>query len=78
MIVFHGLNSNIPNSAHIAAAYAENGCIVTGFDNRGFGKSEGVRGVIESVQQHLDDSLKFVNIVTEHYKDLKLPIFLSG
>jgi len=49
-VVFHGLNSHIGNNAHVAKALSEFGIITVGFDHRGFGKSEGNRGFIASIE----------------------------
>lgn len=47
-----------------------------GFDHRGFGKSEGNRGYIESLEEKLNDSMEFLRIVRREHPNL--PIFASG
>ena len=44
--MFHGLTSHTNRSAHIAKYFAERDIITVGYDFRGFGKSEGVKGYI--------------------------------
>lgn len=58
--MFHGLCAHINHGAHLAAKFAEIGCLVVGFDHRGFGKSEGIRGYLESLEIHLNDSSAFI------------------
>lgn len=47
--MFHGLNSYVGHGSHIAHEFAKNGFCVVGFDHRGFGKSQGKKGYIESI-----------------------------
>lgn len=47
---------------------AKKGYEVVGFDQRGFGKSEGTRGYIRDFDTIMTDSEMFVQIVKEHYK----------
>lgn len=47
-----------------------------GFDHRGFGNSEGVSGLVESFEQHMQDSLDFVMKTKRMYPEL--PMFLLG
>lgn len=61
--MFHGLNNYIGRGAHIADFLSKNGFIVVGFDHRGFGRSEGKGGYIESLSQHLEDSRNFIEKV---------------
>jgi acylglycerol lipase len=53
LVMFHGLNSHIGHGAHIAHAFQEIGIVTVGFDHRGFGNSEGVKGYIDSLDLHL-------------------------
>ena len=41
--------------------------VVVGYDGRGFGKSEGLRGYLESVEKILSDSETFINAVVDYY-----------
>lgn len=53
---------------------------MVGFDHRGFGDSQGEPGYIDSLDQHLEDSKKFVDIITDLYREngLKLPQYALG
>lgn len=61
--MFHGLNSYLGHGSHVAHEFAKNGFCVVGFDHRGFGKSQGQKGYIESIDQHLRDSKTFVGLI---------------
>ena len=76
LIMFHGLNDYVGKSAHIAAQIAEIGVEVVGFDHRGFGRSEGIRGFIENQKLVESDVEKFEQIVRQKYPNKD--IFLSG
>ncbi len=52
-VIFHGLNSHVGRGAHIAHATAQIGLTVVGFDHRGCGKSEGIRGYIGTEEEHI-------------------------
>lgn len=58
--MLHGLNSYIGHGAHIAHHFAKHGIVTVGFDHRGFGRSEGEPGYVDSLEMHLKDSLKFI------------------
>jgi acylglycerol lipase len=62
IVMFHGLNSHIGHGAHIAHYFAENGIVTMGFDHRGFGRSPGTPGKVVSHEQHIADSIKFINL----------------
>lgn len=79
MFLFHGLSSHMNHGAHIAEAHTHIGIAVVGMDHRGFGKSEGVRGFVESLEIHLNDCRLFIHRVLEKFGNPKnIPIFLSG
>lgn len=63
--MFHGLSAHINHGAHIAEKLANSGFLVVGFDHRGFGKSEGLRGYIENIDTHLSDSRLFISKVLQ-------------
>ncbi|KAL4487383.1 hypothetical protein ABPG73_005893 [Tetrahymena malaccensis] len=75
-VIFHGLNSHVGRSAHIAQALSQSGIESVGFDYRGFGKSEGARGVNSSHTILMEDVEKFLKHVEEVYKGEK--IFIGG
>lgn len=61
--MFHGLCAHVSHGAHVAQKMADAGFLVVGFDHRGFGKSEGLRGYLENITTHLSDSRKFIDMV---------------
>ena len=73
---FHGMCSHTNEGSHIAKELAKNGYEVVGFDQRGFGKSEGRRGFIRSFETLLVDSEMFLAEVRKVYPDKQ--IFLHG
>jgi acylglycerol lipase len=80
VILFHGLCAHTNHGAHYASHLAEIGCTVVGFDYRGFGKSEGERGFIETFHHHMEDCRLFFKKMLE-YRDKEfpnVPIFLTG
>jgi acylglycerol lipase len=74
--MFHGLDSHMDHGAHIADALAGKGYVTVGFDHRGFGRSPGARGLVYSLDQHISDCKKFVDIVKGLYPTL--PFFSMG
>ena len=48
VLIFHGQGSHLGRYGHIAQMFNEHGYDVVGYDSCGFGKSQGVRGVINS------------------------------
>lgn len=76
VVMFHGLNSHTQHGAHIAYDLAEAGIETVGFDHRGFGRSEGIPGYVQDLEQHLGDCLAFLDIIRPLYQGL--PIFCLG
>jgi acylglycerol lipase len=76
VISLHGLGSYSQPSGLIAKTLADAGCEVVAFDFRGHGKSQGIRGFINSVDDLVQDTLDFLLEIKKLYKDL--PIFLMG
>lgn len=76
VVMFHGLNSYMGHGAHIAHELSLYGIVTVGFDHRGFGRSEGIPGFADSLDQHLQDSIQFVELMKQIYK--KLPMFCMG
>ena len=56
IFMFHGLNSHLGHGAHLAEYFAKHGFVTVGFDHRGFGRSEGEPGYVESLETHIKDS----------------------
>ncbi|KAL4512023.1 hypothetical protein ABPG72_005025 [Tetrahymena utriculariae] len=76
-IFFHGYNSHIGQSAHIAEYFSQHGIEVVGYDYRGFGKSEGLRGYVPPLDSHMKDAIQYFQIVS-YQNQGKYPIFISG
>jgi acylglycerol lipase len=53
---FHGLGSHMNLAGHVPHYFAERDITTVGFDYRGFGKSQGRRGYIESLETHMKDA----------------------
>ena len=63
--------------AHFAKAFSKLGVECIGLDHRGFGKSDGQRGRIFTVDDLINDSLAVVKIIDELY-DKNIPRFFLG
>jgi alpha-beta hydrolase superfamily lysophospholipase len=55
-LIVHGLGEHIGRYAHVASALLAIGIEVRGYDQRGFGRSPGARGVIPDADALLDDA----------------------
>ena len=76
VILFHGLNSHLNSGAYMAQKLAENEICVVGFDQRGFGRSDGMKSYIKSLDILISDSKVFVELIKELYPNK--PIFIGG
>ena len=74
----HGYGDYSGRYAYFARKFAENGYDFNAIDQRGFGHSEGRRGVFESKEIVMDDLLTFVDKVDERYGGKDVPHFLVG
>lgn len=77
VVIVHGLGEHLGRYAHVAEAFTENGIHVYGFDQRGFGRSEGLRGHTPSFQHLMDD----IYLAIQHARQdagEDLPLFLYG
>ena len=70
----HGFGDYVGRFGYLAKAFANQGYDFVGIDQRGYGHSEGRRGVIESEKIALDDLLSF----NEKQRAKGVPIFLVG
>jgi acylglycerol lipase len=62
VIRVHGFGSHSGRSTHIGQFLLESGLNFSSYDQRGHGKSEGVRGYVNTFQELLDDLLRFVKV----------------
>jgi len=72
----HGLGEHSGRYPHVAAYLTENGYVLSAFDQRGHGKSEGQRGYTPDFQVLMDDIATFLEESTRQYLDG--PCFLYG
>ena len=72
----HGLGEHTGRYAHVAAALNAAGYAVLGFDLRGHGKSEGLRGHTPSYDALMDDIGRLLDEVAQRYPGK--PRFLYG
>lgn len=72
----HGQGEHIGRYAHVAAWYNAHDIAFVGFDQQGYGRSEGIRGHVKNLDALLDD----VELLLEKTKDLypETPLFLYG
>ena len=59
MTLIHGFGDYTGRFAYYAKPFAENGYDFVGMDMRGFGRSEGRRGIVESKEIIMDDFLTY-------------------
>lgn len=76
VITFHGMNSYTQPSGIIGKYLAESGFEVVAYDQRGHGKSAGLRGYIPSITVLIKDARDFITEIQKLYGGL--PIFLIG
>ena len=74
--LIHGVGEHIGRYAHVGKALTDAGYALIGFDLRGHGKSEGVRGHIPSLDAVMQDIRQFFQQVTQRYPET--PQFLYG
>ncbi|MCP4142381.1 MAG: alpha/beta hydrolase [Chloroflexi bacterium] len=74
--MIHGHGEHIERYEHLAQALNNADYAMIGFDHRGHGQSEGLRGHTPSYEMLLDDIDSFLVEVNEHYPDL--PHILYG
>ena len=72
----HGHGEHIERYAHVFRQFAEAGYSCVGFDHRGHGQSEGLRGHTPSYETLLDDIDIFLKKIAEDYPGV--PRFLYG
>lgn len=76
VVIVHGYAEHCGRYAPLAANFATAGHIVFGYDQRGFGLSEGPRAYTSSFDAYLDDLGLFLSYVRGKYPDY--PLFLFG
>jgi len=71
----HGLGEHIGRYDHVAEAFGKAGYAMVGFDQRGHGKSEGIRG-FEGYEAIMDDIAQNIQNARDRYPGV--PVFLYG
>ena len=66
----HGYGSYVDKFAYIAKIFVENGFDVIGMDYKGFGHSEGIRGLIEDRDSFYNDGYQFIKKARKFYIEL--------
>ena len=72
----HGLGEHSGRYVQVGEFLAKNGYALLGFDLRGFGKSEGLRGHVESYERYMQDIDLLLQEARKRYTDI--PVFLYG
>jgi alpha-beta hydrolase superfamily lysophospholipase len=76
-IVFvHGVGEHIGRYAEVFQAFSEQGYSCFGFDQRGFGRSEGERGHINTFSDYVEDLAKFIDDIV--CQESKKAVFILG
>jgi acylglycerol lipase len=78
LIFSHGLYEHSNSNANIAKFLAENGYEVLSFDQRGHGKSEGIRGYYENKEVMTDDINKFISLTESEYSNKTKNKYILG
>ena len=76
LLVVHGMAEHSGRYTNLVNYFVPKGYAVYGFDQRGHGKSEGLRCYVERFSDYLNDLKAFLNIVRGERGDTK--IFLVG
>jgi alpha-beta hydrolase superfamily lysophospholipase len=76
IVFLHGVGEHIGRYESVFQTFAEQGYSCYGFDQRGFGQSEGKRGHVHDFQDYVDDVAEFIGQVV--VKDAAQPLFLFG
>lgn len=74
--LIHGQGEHINRYEHLATYYNNNGVAVWGYDQQGFGKSEGPRGHAPNLEAYLDDTGILIDQISSRFPGT--PIFLYG
>lgn len=76
VLLVHGYAEHSGRYDPMGAWLAQRGCAVHAYDQRGHGRSEGVRGHVDRFAQFLDDLDQLVDLVAGEHPGL--PIFVVG
>jgi alpha-beta hydrolase superfamily lysophospholipase len=76
IVFLHGVGEHIGRYEPAFQAFAAHGYYCYGFDQRGFGRSEGKRGHVDAFQDYVDDAAEFIAQVAA--EEAARPLFLFG
>lgn len=76
VIFVHGVGEHIERYDDIFNAFAHHGYSCFGFDQRGFGRSEGEPGHVDFFSEYIEDLAKFIEKLG--IKKTETPVFLFG
>jgi alpha-beta hydrolase superfamily lysophospholipase len=76
LIILHGLKDHSSRYSELASATVKRGFVVSAFDHRGHGRSQGKRAYVNRFDDYLADLRTFITMVRE--KDPGLPLFIFG
>jgi alpha-beta hydrolase superfamily lysophospholipase len=76
LLLVHGLHEHSGRYMNLVNHFVAKGYAVYGFDQRGHGKSQGLRGYVEQFSYFINDLNTFLSIVRSEHQDAK--IFIVG
>jgi acylglycerol lipase len=76
LVILHGLKDHSSRYGELASTMVRRGFVVSAFDHRGHGRSEGKRVYVNRFSDYLSDVSTFLKIEKEKNPDL--PVFLFG
>lgn len=76
LVIVHGLGEHIGRYDRLGLYFARQGMLVAGYDQRGFGRSEGRRAYVDPFDAFTGDLDEFLGRVRADFPDL--PLFLFG
>jgi len=74
--LIHGLGEHSGRYQHVADFLTRNGVAVLAHDQRGHGRTNGIRGHVPSLDHAMDDVQKLLDVAAQRYPGL--PVFLYG
>ncbi|TNV72937.1 hypothetical protein FGO68_gene8328 [Halteria grandinella] len=74
----HGYGEYVQRYGYFAKLYAEAGFDFVGLDQRGFGYSNGNKGLLNSAEEICKDLLAHIDGVSKNYSDTETPKYLLG
>lgn len=76
IVFLHGVGEHIGRYEPAFQAFADRGYHCHGFDQRGFGRSEGTRGHVDAFQDYVGDTAEFIARIVD--EAAARPLFLFG